>query len=585
MFCLQTPQVNSLITSYSLRALRNYIIYQLLIGHPECERKSSLTDPGYETSMTSLPAVTAFEHTPLNHTRTSIRLLKIRNELSDTGLVQCEMWHDTVETTYDCLSYAWGSEENEQNILINDQLFRVRKNLWNFLATARTKYAAAQRILWIDALSINQGSISEKNHQVRQMGLIYSKAVRVIAWLGMEKAIVRALVFCNDLGALRNNCFQECPSFDDIWTSWRQRDKELHGQLTQDFESFSGSPYWNRAWITQEILLARKVTIFANDYECCLDKTLYSHLSYSPWIHTQQTFLSYIEAVCGQRQTQRDTLADLLIKFPGRECMIPRDQIYSLVSVASDAYMMTIDYGSTFRKFLCQCLRTIEHSLCLCSWIAIIKTLNLRSRDYVHEYAELVFIVRMRLSKLSGSNYVCSLCQIRCQMPHGHSSDLPTCIQPVCRKFESHFVLRKHLSGTNTSFTLQSQSYGSKEVEVAYIEHEAASHSNASHSRGDDIKVYLKATELEKIIDHENPYLACVCRNAYEKRGCMSVYYGPPLCSNSQQLENIKEYSFVQDDTGALALQVEGTLSLVRFTTLSKANSVLADLLILSGSD
>ena len=42
------------------------------------------------------------------------------------------------------------------------------------------------RILQIDMRCINQSNTRERNHQVAQMGRIYSQASRVIAWIRVE---------------------------------------------------------------------------------------------------------------------------------------------------------------------------------------------------------------------------------------------------------------------------------------------------------------------------------------------------------------------------------------------------------------
>ena len=43
---------------------------------------------------------------------------------------------------------------------------------------------ATEPWLWIDQVCIDQSSIDEKNHQVGQMGAIFSKALEVLVWLG-----------------------------------------------------------------------------------------------------------------------------------------------------------------------------------------------------------------------------------------------------------------------------------------------------------------------------------------------------------------------------------------------------------------
>jgi hypothetical protein len=40
------------------------------------------------------------------------------------------------------------------------------------------------RVLWIDAICINQHETQERNHQVSQMGIIFKQAAMVIVWLG-----------------------------------------------------------------------------------------------------------------------------------------------------------------------------------------------------------------------------------------------------------------------------------------------------------------------------------------------------------------------------------------------------------------
>jgi hypothetical protein len=87
----------------------------------------------------------------------------------------------TEPSLYACLSYVWGHPSVSHIILLNDTMFAVWRNLFEFLETARQRF---HRPLWIDAISINQFDIHEKNEQVMQMGEVYHNASVVIAWLG-----------------------------------------------------------------------------------------------------------------------------------------------------------------------------------------------------------------------------------------------------------------------------------------------------------------------------------------------------------------------------------------------------------------
>lgn len=41
--------------------------------------------------------------------------------------------------------------------------------------------------IWVDAICVNQSNEKEKNQRVRAMGKVYSNAVEVSAWLGLQR--------------------------------------------------------------------------------------------------------------------------------------------------------------------------------------------------------------------------------------------------------------------------------------------------------------------------------------------------------------------------------------------------------------
>jgi hypothetical protein len=106
---------------------------------------------------------------------------------SNEGRVQCEVRHATVNCSYICLSYVWGAPDRGHLINMNKKSFWVRENLLNFLEAASRKHRLRSQWLWIDALCIDQDNVAERNHQVQQMGLIFSRAEEVISWLGNRR--------------------------------------------------------------------------------------------------------------------------------------------------------------------------------------------------------------------------------------------------------------------------------------------------------------------------------------------------------------------------------------------------------------
>jgi hypothetical protein len=87
---------------------------------------------------------------------------------------------------YEALSYVWGSPTPDTAISCHGLELLVTKNC--VLAMRRLRQRSKIRLLWIDAICIDQTSGEEKQHQVQLMGDVYSKAEEVIIWLGEKCA-------------------------------------------------------------------------------------------------------------------------------------------------------------------------------------------------------------------------------------------------------------------------------------------------------------------------------------------------------------------------------------------------------------
>lgn len=82
---------------------------------------------------------------------------------------------------YEALSYYWGSPEKIHTITVGDGQLQITRNLHTALQSLRDYYI--ERIIWIDAVCINQDDAEEKGCQVQLMAEIYAKASRVVVWL------------------------------------------------------------------------------------------------------------------------------------------------------------------------------------------------------------------------------------------------------------------------------------------------------------------------------------------------------------------------------------------------------------------
>lgn len=305
-----------------------------------------------------------FRHDPLEHSKPSIRLIRLLPELSSDGIIQCEILHETIEASYMCLSYRWGPPEPSNNILINGQLFAVRQNLLDFLDMARQNIAATTTY-WIDALCIDQHNILERNHQVAQMGDIYSRAVCVYVWLGATKTkkdMARALHILRDPESASPQ-------------QWG-----LISALKQDLQDFiCCNPYWERAWVVQEIFLARRALVWLDTETIPFE---YIHWAidyfYLTWtglpiakFHLSTRAIADPKARISNFEVAKTlyngaSLQFLLGRFHGMKCEQPLDRVFSLSSLCKERNQFPTDYGSSSSTLYIETLKHCSATSCLC---------------------------------------------------------------------------------------------------------------------------------------------------------------------------------------------------------------------------
>ncbi|KAI0894076.1 heterokaryon incompatibility protein-domain-containing protein [Annulohypoxylon nitens] len=113
----------------------------------------------------------------------NIRILRIQPGPHSSPL-ECQLEERNVNNCRieEALSYVWGKPDLSRDIKIDGRPFKITRNLEEILLELRRVDVC--RAIWIDAICINQLDLEEKGHQVQLMGDIYSKAERIIIWLG-----------------------------------------------------------------------------------------------------------------------------------------------------------------------------------------------------------------------------------------------------------------------------------------------------------------------------------------------------------------------------------------------------------------
>ena len=118
---------------------------------------------------------TFYKHARLRDTSKQIRLLKIVSNASDAqkdGLhFKLDIFDFESAPAYRTLSYTWGDDTKQHHIRVDNKLFPVRNNLFNFLRIYHQR--STEGYIWIDYICIDQSDLSERNEQVAMMGDIY----------------------------------------------------------------------------------------------------------------------------------------------------------------------------------------------------------------------------------------------------------------------------------------------------------------------------------------------------------------------------------------------------------------------------
>ncbi|KAF4629879.1 hypothetical protein G7Y89_g8272 [Cudoniella acicularis] len=154
-------------------------------------------------------------------------------------------------TNYKALSYTWGhaSIVDIPEIQIDDQPFFIRRNLFEFLATAaaRSEYGS----FFIDAICINQLDDCERQSQVQEMARIYRNANQVIAWLGLPDPEQLDHIQALSQKTRGTSC-RDCST----WTN----------SQWAGFKYLSYHNFWRRIWIVQEVLLASSMVVWCGAF-------------------------------------------------------------------------------------------------------------------------------------------------------------------------------------------------------------------------------------------------------------------------------------------------------------------------------
>jgi hypothetical protein len=278
---------------------------------------------------------------PLDNREREIRLISLRPGIYSDPL-ECELIRTSLAKPlkYEKLSYTWGNPELVSQVLVNGHELHIHGSLDIALRHLRLK--DSPRILWTDAICINQANTSERSSQVAMMAQVYETEGAVLVWLGPSSDDSHLAVGL--LTEIRSKKFAD----DYILESVRNRNNFLRWKA---LFTLCRREYWNRIWTAQEIICDREAVLI-----CGQDSVAFTDLAEVAWV-LQGLHYGEAESVPGfleagldrlripsnywamqiSHKTEKEPdLLTLMTTFRAHRCSDPHDKVYGMASMAKD---------------------------------------------------------------------------------------------------------------------------------------------------------------------------------------------------------------------------------------------------------
>jgi hypothetical protein len=252
---------------------------------------------------------------------------------------------------FTALSYTWNPTFPMHVIKCGEARIAVGHNLW--LGLLRLRHDKDQRVLWIDALCINQEDSRERTQQVQLMQRIYRSAAETIIWLGEGLSGVKeAISLAKRLSELDGENFD--PSTGLYEYNQELKPFESTGLLEVDHTSWKAldtlfwSPWFTRAWIVQEVALSRHLSFLVGSEALLFDDLIQAAHFISSNLLTRSTGVDPVRVLAlGDWRSEvirvgQTTLFNCLGQ--GRHChaTVPKDKVYAFLGIASDMHTLQI---------------------------------------------------------------------------------------------------------------------------------------------------------------------------------------------------------------------------------------------------
>ncbi|EWZ42976.1 hypothetical protein FOZG_07732 [Fusarium oxysporum Fo47] len=247
------------------------------------------------------------------------------------------------QPVFEALSYVWGRQcdpvvatiEGEAGECLGN--IKLGKNLGKALRHLR--YQDQERVLWVDAICINQNDDVERATQVLQMSSIYQDCSRVIIWLGPEKHDI-GLVFSelahigSQVEKTTNGFIMSSPDTTDF--RWWKDDVPVSfsDEVWSAIKKLGDRSWFHRLWTVQEAIMANRDSIIQSG-DAIISWALFRR-AVACLLHKNEMPMARV-SISAMRSIAKNpigaTLAHTLDAYQARLCSDFHDKIYGLLAI------------------------------------------------------------------------------------------------------------------------------------------------------------------------------------------------------------------------------------------------------------
>ncbi|PVH79337.1 HET-domain-containing protein [Cadophora sp. DSE1049] len=274
----------------------------------------------------------------------AIRLLRISRGVTSDLICDLQVAHISRLPRYEALSYCWGDASNRIPIHCNGTPgLAITESLHS--ALHRLLLPNQQpRIIWADAICINQEDIKERSSQVLLMKNIYQLASSVVIWLGGPLPIRHGTK-----DWIRHVLRPDYTTNGDLMDKrWNAIIKSLILLLQK--------PWFLRTWIIQEVALAKNAVVLCGTQSASWDD-FYCVVKYAIDVDYFSSTMPELYSSIQNIERARRNLAldryprplDLLASFQIFQATDARDKVFGLYSLINPSDLAVLelqpDYG------------------------------------------------------------------------------------------------------------------------------------------------------------------------------------------------------------------------------------------------